>query len=134
MTNYFVVRDTNHPEEDLLRNWSAWVGGSEIGEQGGETEEDAREKYARHLGVTTDQVDGDFRYHPAYELFVKVHYDGLGAYELDAEDLKDALKEAAEYEDDLAVTVEKGTGHFFAEDCVGFHKVRDGRYIFEIKM
>jgi hypothetical protein len=27
-----------------------------------------------------------------------------------------------------------GNGHFFAEDVVNFYKVKDGRYIFEIKL
>jgi len=133
MNTYFVVRDTNHPEEDLKRNWSAFAGGSENGESGGETEEEARHNYASHLGIDVSEVDGEFRYHPAYEEYVKVHYSGLGAFQLDAENLQDALQEADEYEDDLAVCTERGDGHFFAADCVSFHKVREGRYIFEIK-
>lgn len=134
MKTYFVVRDTIHPQEDLERNWSAWAGGSENGEQGGETEEEARENYADHLGINICEVSCDFRYHPAYEEFVAVHYEGLGAFELNADNIEDALKEAAEYEEGLAVCMDEGSGSFDAVDCVGFHKVREGRYVFEIKM
>ena len=132
-TYFFVVRDTDHPEEDLKRNWSSFAGGSVSGESGGSTEEEAKEEYASFLGIEPDEVDVEFRYHPAYDKFVAVHYDGLGAFTLDSETLEDAIKEADEYQDQLAVTTEAGDGHFYANQVVSFHKVREGRYIFELK-
>jgi len=32
MSTCFVVRDTYHPQEDLDRNWSASIGGWDIGD------------------------------------------------------------------------------------------------------
>lgn len=130
---YYVVRDTDHPQEDLDRNWSAFAGGSCNGELGGSNEEEAKENYASQIGIEVNDVDCEFRFHPAYDEFVAVHYEGLGAFVLDSESLEDALIEADNYEEGLAVTMEQGDGHFFAEDVVSFHKVREGRYIFEIK-
>jgi hypothetical protein len=129
----FVVRDTNHPAEDLERNWSAWAGGSENGEQGGATKEEARENYASHLGIEISEVNRQFRFHPAYGEYVTFHYEGLGAFALEAETLEDAIKEASIFEEDLAVTMEAGDGHFFAEDVISFHEVAPGRYVFEVK-
>jgi hypothetical protein len=130
---YFVVRDTKHPEQDLKRNWSAFAGGSSQGESGGSTEEEAKQNFADHLGIEVNEVSNEFRFHPAYDEFVMVDYEGLGAFLLDAENLKDALIEANEYQDNLAFCAESGSGHFYAEDCVSFHKVREGRYVFQIK-
>lgn len=132
MKTYFVVRDTYHPQEDLERNWSAFAGGSCNGELGGSTKEEAKINYASQIGIEPDEVDCEFRFHPAYSEFVAVHYEGLGAYVLEAESLEEAIQEAYNYADGLAVTVESGDGHFFAQDVVGFSKVREGRYIFEI--
>ena len=129
----FVVRDTNHPQKDLQRNWSSFAGGSCQGELGGLTELEAKKNYANHVGISMNEVTHEFRYHPAYEEFVMMHYEGLGAFVLESDNLEDALVEAANYSDDLAVCSESGNGHFFAEDCLSFHKVRDGRYIFEIR-
>ena len=133
MKTYFVVRDTNHAQEDLDRNWSAFASGSCNGELGGSTEDEAKENYASQIGIEAHEVECKFKFHPAYSKFVAVHYEGLGAYYLESETLEEAIKEANEYADGLAVTMESGDGHFFAEDVVSFHKVREGRYIFEIK-
>lgn len=133
MSTYFVVRDTNHPEEDLKRNWSAFSGGSMNGEDGGSTEDEAIKNFASQAGIEVDEVENEFRFHPAYNEFVAVHYEGLGAFVLDAENLEEATEEANDYEDGLAVTMESGDGHFFAEDVVSYHKIREGRYIFELK-
>ena len=130
---YFVVRDTYHAQEDLNRNWSAFAGGSCNGEDGGATEEDARYNFAFQIGIEYDEVNCEFRFHPAYDEFVAVHYEGLGAYLLESESLEEAIQEANDYSEGLAVTMESGNGHFFAQDVVSFHKVREGRYIFEIK-
>lgn len=131
MSTYFVVRDTFHPEADLERNWSAPVGGfsSELAGMEFSSKEEAEEKEVETFG----QVEHEFRFHPAFNSFVEFHYEGLGAYCLEAETIEEALKEASEYQEGLACTMESGDGHFYAEDVVSFHKVRDGRYIFEIK-
>lgn len=126
----FVVRDTNHPVEDLKRNWSAFAGGSCNGELGGATEEDARENYESHNGNSSGI---NFKFHPAYGEFVAVDYEGLGAFELEAETLEDAIEEAAKFRNDLATCMEAGDGHFDANDCASFYKVREGRYVFELK-
>ena len=133
MNTYFVVRDTFHPESDLERNWSAFASGSCNGELGGSTEEEARINFASQIGIESNEVENDFRFHPAYGEFVAVHYEGLGGYVLDATSLEDAIEEADNYQEGLAVTMESGDGHFYAQDVVSFHKVREGRYIFEIK-
>ena len=39
-----------------------------------------------------------------------------------------------ENKEGLAMIMGPGNGHFFAEDVVNFYKVKDGRYIFEIKL
>jgi len=125
----FVIRDTYHPQEDLDRNWSAPIGGFSGALAGSHFSsiEDAQES-AVEWGVNSE-----FRFHPAYDGFVEVHYEGLGAWAMDAETLEEALIEADEFEDDLACTTDTGDGHFYADDCIGFHFVREGRYIFELK-
>lgn len=133
MTSYFVVRDTEHPAEDLKRNWSAFSGGSCNGELGGSTAEEAIQNFASQAGIEVSDVENEFRYHPAYSEFVAVHYEGLGAFALCAETLEGALSEALEVEDGLAVTMGEGDGHFYAEDVLSFHEVRPGRFVFEIK-
>ena len=134
METYFVVRDTCHPEEDLKRNWSASVGGWDIGDfidsnfQSAEEAQQAWSKFNDYEGPSRT-----FRYHPAHSSFVPVHYEGLGAWSLEAETLEEALKEAATYGDDLACTSESGDGHFYTENCINFYEVREGKYVFELK-
>lgn len=74
-----------------------------------------------------------FRFHPAYGSFVEVHYEGLGAWCLDADTLGDALTEAADMDKDFTGTMEAGDGHFLAAEVVAFHQVRAGLYIFEVQ-
>lgn len=135
METYFVVRDTYHPEEDLKRNWSASVGGWDIGDfvaSNFQSEEEAQEAWDKfHDG---DAPKRKFRFHPAHNSFVPVHYEGLGAWMLDAETLEEAIEEAAAYDDDLACTSESGNGHFYAENVVNFYQVREGKFVFEIKV
>lgn len=133
MKTYFVVRDTNHPEEDIARNWSSFAGGSEDGENGGYDADEARANYAELHGHDAANAV-EFRYHPAYEEFVVVHYEGLGAWALEASNLEDAIKEAIDCDDCLASTFGAGDGHFYAEDVVGYHQAKHGRYVFEIKL
>lgn len=130
----FVVRDTNHPEEDLKRNWSAAIGGFDHESLFGcsfSSIEEIRNKYKEVFGE--DCRMPEFRYHPAHESFVPVHYEGLGAWKLDSDSVEEALNEAASFDDYLACTSEAGDGRFEASDCLGFYKVREGKYIFEIK-
>jgi hypothetical protein len=134
MATYFVVRDTYHPEEDLKRNWSATISGWDIEDMVGniyETEEEARQAWEE--GREDNMIKRTFRFHPAHNSFVPVHYEGLGAWLLDAETLEEAIEEAATYGDDLACTSESGNGHFYAENVVNFHQVREGKFVFEIK-
>ncbi len=131
----YVVRDTSHPKEDLKRNWSAPAGGTSIGMMPADSPEEALEQWASFKGISLEEAESDapeFRFHDAYDGFVEVHYEGLGAFELEAETLEDALKEAAEIDSDLAVCSEAGDGHFFAEDVESFHKVSENRYVFKI--
>lgn len=128
-----VVRDTFHPEEDLKRNWSAAAGGSINGEMGGADESEAKIEFAKHLGIELDEVTNEFRFHPAYNKYVAVHYEGLGAFVLSADTIEEAIKEASNFEAGLACTMESGNGHFFADDVISFHKVSEGRFVFEIK-
>lgn len=127
----FVVRDTFHPAEDIARNWSSFAGGwdHELGGYSFATEEEAARE---DMKVTCDKRR-EYRFHPAHDGFVAVHYEGLGAYQLAAETLEKALVEAANIEEGLAVTMEAGDGHFYAEDVMSFHEVRPGRWIFELK-
>lgn len=131
---YFVVRDTDHPAEDLVRGWSAEIGGISLeGCYAFETLESAIEADKEYHQTESQQKE--WRFHPAYKGFCPVHYEGLGAFQLYAENVKDAIKEANEYsaENDLVLTSESGDGCFMSYQVVSFHKVRDGRYIFELK-
>jgi hypothetical protein len=130
--SYFVVRDTDHPVEDLERNWSSFVGGrGSCGEGPFVSEEDAIKSELYQTG--NDKPKHEYRYHPAHEGYCIVHYDGLGAFQLESETIEEAIAEADEKRDYLAVTSDAGDGHFYAEQVLSFHKVREGRYIFEIK-
>lgn len=128
----FVVRDTYHPKEDLKRNWSAPVGGSWTGDLAGgfKSAEGAKAAYEKFFET---ECTKQFRFHPAYNAFVEVHYEGLGAFQLSAETIEEAIKQARDMADGLACTMEAGDGHFFAEDVIGYHEVCDGRFVFEIK-
>ncbi len=130
----FVVRDTNHPVEDLVRDWSSYSGGWDNGLVGCgfDTEEEAINEFIEEEG---DSDIPEMRFHPAYNGFVCVHYEGLGAFQLDAKNVKDAIKEAdfLSKKNELVCCDYEGTGHFESYQVVSFHKVRDGRYIFEIK-
>lgn len=133
MSTIFVVRETNHPEADLARNWSAPVGGFSDGELVGMSFASAEEAKAywtaRYEGAVAAPA---FRLHPAYEGFVEVHYEGLGAWLLEAEALEEAVAEAGAMNIDFVGTMEAGDGHFMASDVVSFHQVREGLYVFEI--
>lgn len=134
MRTFFVVRDTDHPAEDLERNFSSVMGGFDHEVFMGRTfatEEELRQAYIDAFGE--DYRTPKLRYHPAHESFVPVHYEGLGAFQLQSDTLEDALIEANEYEDDLACTSEMGDGHFYSYQVVSYHKVREGRFVFELK-
>lgn len=131
LNKMFVVRDTNHPEADIKRDWSSFLGGfcDELAGSEFSTIEEAEEAEIKLYG----HVEHEYRFHPAYNAFVQVDYEGLGAFELQAETLEEALIEADEYESDLAVCTESGDGQFYGEEVISFHKVREGRYIFELE-
>lgn len=132
----FVARATQHPAEDLARNWSAPVGGFSNEDMqcvSFETLEAANEAFAEY------NCDGffkapTFRFHPAYESYVEVHYEGLGAWCLDSESLEDAIVEASKKDAaDMICTDAAGDGHFYAADVVSFHDAGNGIWVFELK-
>lgn len=137
METYFVVRDTNHPKEDIERNWSAVIGGWDGDFSGSvfQSKEACQQAWEEFHDVERGGVapKRDFRFHPAYNSFVPVHFEGLGAWMLEAESLEEAIKEAASFDDDLACTSEKGDGHFYASQVVSYHEVREGKWVFELK-
>ena len=129
MTTY-VVRDTFTPELDLSRNWSSFVGGSINGEATGSTEKEAVENYISQNGC---EPENEYRYHNGLKAFAPVHYEGLGAFLLESENLDGAMLEALNFDGCLATTMGAGDGHFYADEVVSFHKVNEYRYIFELK-
>lgn len=137
----FVARYTNHPAEDLDRDWSAPLGGFYHGDLSGmrfETYEAAEREIRVTFSIEDDaDLPFDVRFHDAYNGFVEVHYEGLGAFELDSETIEDAINEAvSKFGQDaprMACVDYAGDGHFSASECAGFHATSvDGLYIFEI--
>lgn len=126
----FVVRQTDHPEDDLERNWSAPMGGwdNELANIGFDTEDEAREA-DEELG----NYNREYQYHPKYEGYVLVDYEGLGAWNLEADNLEEAIEEAKSFGDGLGVTMGAGDGHFFANEVIDYYEVKDGIYVFELK-
>ncbi len=132
----FVVRQTNHPQEDLTRNWSSFAGGFGNGEIAG-TSFSSAEAFAAYWEKNCDDLGAapEVRFHPYHEGFVEVHYEGLGAWALDAETLEEAMIEATEVLNQrggLAWTDEAGDGQFMAGEVVAFHEVSEGLYVFEL--
>jgi hypothetical protein len=133
MSTIFVVRETSHPEADLARNWSSPTGGFSNGEMCGTSFASAEAAKAHWDAFYQDDVPApDFRFHPAYGSFTEVHYEGLGAWNLEAETLEEAIAEATTCEWGLTVNSGAGDGHFLANEVVSFHKVREDLYVFEI--
>jgi len=132
--SYFVVRCTEHPAEDLERNWSAACGGflnPNYFEPDCETREEA--DLAISESIENGYTPSEMRFHGAYDAFVEVHYEGLGAWELDAENLEEAIEEAMNTNGvDLVCTLGSGNGHFYKEDCLSYIQVSENIYIFEI--
>ncbi|BDD13159.1 hypothetical protein FUAX_55910 (plasmid) [Fulvitalea axinellae] len=139
MKTHFVVRDTDYPEEDLKRDFSSPMGGFfrmdffDVFESMEAFE--ARKEELLDEGWDAQVLnDMDVRFHPAYDGYVEVHYEGLGAWLLESENLADAKEEAENYsKHHLGLTDDAGDGHFYAKDVVSYHEVRSGRYVFEIK-
>jgi len=138
--NYFV-RQTNHPEADLHRNWSAPVGGALEGESLGNTPEESFELYLEHHGL--DDADEDerqaalknapeYRWHDAYQAYAQVHYEGLGGWLLNAEDVQSAMAEASRCSRNLTECSDEGDG-FHAERVEAYYHVIDDIYIFAVK-
>ena len=136
MNTIFVARETNHPEADLARNWSSPTGGFSYGDMTGFTFDSAEAATAYWNANLSDLgAAPTFRFHPAYNSFTEVHYEGMGAWNLDAETLEEAMVEATQHEQlagGLTVTCGAGDGHFMANEVVSFHKVYEGLYVFEI--
>lgn len=134
----YVARCTNHPAEDLQRNWSAPLGGIFNGDFWVcETIEEAREMWENYYGEDREFPESQFRFHPAYDGIVQVDYEGLGAWELDAETLEEAIAEAIETfggdPTSMACVMGRGTGHFYASQCEGYYETGINElYIFAI--
>jgi len=136
----FVARATSHPQEDLDRNWSAPMGGIFNGDfHICDTLEECREMWEVYYGDYNDAPkfpESKFRFHPAYNGFVEVHYEGLGAYALEAETLKEAQKEVTlrfKKADEIGCIDDAGDGHFYANDCTNFFSTAiEDIYIFQI--
>lgn len=142
----FVARATDHPQEDLNRNWSAVLGG--VANEDFyvcESLEEAEAMWGKYYGFdkyedaaeTNPFRASDWGYHPLYEGWVQIHYLGLGAYRLEASNLDDAINEAVErFGDDvygMAGIIDWGDGHFYASDCVGYHAAGlEGLWVFVI--
>lgn len=143
----YVARATNHPQEDLDRNFSSVIGGlSNEDFHVCESLEEAEAMWGKYYGFDVYESaskinpfdESDWGYHEAYGGYVEIHYRGLGGYELDAESLEEAIEEAEKkYGGDvwgMACVVDSGSGHFYAEDCKSFHRTGiEGLWIFEIQ-
>jgi len=132
---YYAVRCTEHPDEDLERNWSAACGGflsPNYFEPHCETKEEA-DRAIEEAIKKGDYTPNEMRFHGAYDAFVEVHYEGLGAWELNSENIEDAIEEAKKTNGvDLVCTLDSGSGHFHKSECLSYTKISDNIYIFEI--
>lgn len=135
----FVARATSHPQEDLDRNWSAPMGGLFNGDfHICNTLEECHEMWEIYYEDDDDNKfpESKFRFHPAYNGFVEVHYEGLGAYRLEAESLEDAQNEILtrfNNAHELGCIDGAGDGHFNASDCTNFFSTAiEDIYIFQI--
>ncbi|GIV35340.1 MAG: hypothetical protein KatS3mg031_2875 [Chitinophagales bacterium] len=135
-TYRYVVRYSLDPAKDLERNWSTFAGAEcEFGpfSYPAETEDEAREEYAAYIGISPEEVTKEFRWHNGLNSYAQVHYEGLGAWELNANTLEEAVAEAKGMnESDMWCTTGAGTGHFFASEVVAYIKVpnKENLYIF----
>ena len=133
----YVARATNHPAEDLERNWSAPTSGffiSELTCNYPKSQEEFDEIWAK-FDCYNDNTNykPKVRYHPAFEHFVEVHYEGLGAWSLEAETLEEAIKEASKKDAVFMVCTDgKGNAHFFAEEVVSYWEATPGIWVFEL--
>lgn len=144
METRFVVRATEHIEEDLKRNWSAPLGGSFHGDfcdRYFDSPEDAAEAYNKYFW-SEEYKANMFAFHPAYNTFVQIHYYGLGAWEIEGaatmEEAEQLLREnhGGYYNNPemLACTDGKGDGHFYAEDVVRYKEIKEGLFLIEVKV
>lgn len=148
----YAARYTNHPAEDLQRNFSACAGEATLEEWHGffQSEDEIIASYMRYfvgskweqlveeenecaldyLDSAKDQVD-NFRFHPAHNALVYVHYNGLGAWELEAETEQEAIEAVQNWLGNMdSNTVNLimlddcdgngGSGCFDARDCEGY--------------
>jgi len=126
----FVIRETESPELDLARNWSSFCGGGSICPLAESTEDAAVAEWAACSGQYESEAP-EMRYHNGLEGWCEFHYEGLGAWLLDAKTLEEAMTEA-KGQNALATTTDSGDGHFFAEDVVTYYHVEGNIYVFEI--
>lgn len=143
----YIARATNHPCEDLERNWSSVIGGlSNEDFHICESLEEAKVMWERYYGFDIYEHahkinpfdSSDWGYHAEYGGYVQIHYRGLGGYELDAKNWEEAIREAEKkYSGDawkMACVMDCGSGHFYAEDCSNIYKTKiEGLWIFEIQ-
>ena len=132
---YFVARESIDPQKDLERDWSAPLGGGSLCPLAEESEEQAVKAWASAAGMSLDQAYAqapEFRYHNGLEGIAEFNHEGLGAWELDAENIQDAIQEARKLSD-LAVTSERDSGHFYADEVISYHHAHGDIYVFVIK-
>lgn len=127
----FVIRESLDIEKDLSRNWSSFCGGGADGPICGETEAEAIAQWCEWTDQPAEDAP-EMRFHNGIQGWCEYHYDGLGAWEMEAETEEEAIAEATG-QSGLASTMEEGSGHFFAEQVKKWHRVGDNIYIIELK-
>lgn len=86
-----------------------------------------------------DNIDVEARYHPAHKGFVEVHYEGLGAFILEVNNLNDAIAMVQQREDWYSKShiMHEGDGHFYASEVLDYHLVPNvgdkDHYIFVLR-
>lgn len=150
----YVVRFTFDPKKDLKRNWSTFANAEcEFGPiHSPKNKYQARMGVASWLGIDRKEIEIhdtprgfmlvnehltrpiEFRWHNGLKCYAQVHYEGLGAWELNANTLEEAIAEATNIENEwfLPCTFDEGDGHFYASEVVGYVKVpgKEHTYIF----
>ena len=86
----FVIRESCDLAKDLERNWSSFCGGGADGPICGEDEADAIAQWCSFTGLPAEDAP-EMRYHNGIGGWCEVHYEGLGAWLLEAETLEEAI-------------------------------------------
>jgi hypothetical protein len=135
----YVARYTNHPAEDLARNWSANIEGvNDPALSICDTLEQAAKNWEKVYGDLDGFDESEWRFHPAFNCLAQVDYEGLGAYSLTAQTLEEAFMEVeCRFSNDpyeMVMCSGAGTGYFSADNCIGYHATNDESvWIFEIR-